>query len=54
MMVYTVINAAIGGDPIMAIMALVFFGIIGVIRYMMRKDEQKNPDRYVEDMIELE
>jgi APA family basic amino acid/polyamine antiporter len=54
MMVYTVVSAAINGDPTMAIMTLVFFGIIGGIRYVMKKDMEKNPDRYVEDEIDLE
>jgi APA family basic amino acid/polyamine antiporter len=54
MMVYTVVNAAINGDPTMAIMALVFFGIIGVIRYLMKRDMSVNPDRYVEDTVEFD
>ena len=54
MMVYTVISAAVDGDPTMAVMALVFFGIIGFIRYMMRRDMSANPDRYAEDAVELE
>ena len=37
----------------MAVMAIVFFVIIGVMRYFMKKDEQKNPDRYVEEPILL-
>lgn len=54
MMIYTVIHAAMIGDPTMAIMAVVFFGIIGVIRYMMMRDMSANPDRYKEDVIDLD
>lgn len=54
MMIYTVINAAVNGDPTMAVMALVFFGIIGIIRYFMMKDMSANPDRYIEDEIDLD
>ena len=53
MMIWTVISAVLNGDPIMAVMAIVFFVIIGVMRYFMKKDEQKNPDRYVEEPILL-
>ena len=53
MMIWTVINAALNGDPIMAIMAVVFFAIIGVLRYVMKRDEDRNPDRYVEEPILL-
>ena len=49
MMVWTVINSAINGDPTMLIMTLVFFGIIGALRYVMKADEKKNPERYVEE-----
>jgi len=54
MMIYTVISAAINGDPTMAVMAVVFFGIIGFIRYMMKRDMSANSDRYVEDPIDLD
>lgn len=53
MMVYTVINAAINGDPTMAIMAIVFFAIIGLLRYMMKRDEEAHPERYVEEEVLL-
>ena len=53
MMIWTVVKAALNGDPIMAIMAIVFFVIIGVMRYFMKKDEKKNPERYVEEPILL-
>ncbi|MDR3282281.1 MAG: APC family permease [Candidatus Methanoplasma sp.] len=54
MMVYTVVSSAASGDYTMAAMSLVFFGIIGVIRYLMKRDMACNPDRYVEDVVELE
>jgi len=53
MMVYTVINAAINGDPTMAIMAIVFFAIIGLVRYIMKRDEEKHPERYEEEDLLL-
>jgi len=53
MMIWTVINAALNGDPTMAIMAIVFFAIIGALRYVMKKDEEKNPERYVEEPVIL-
>ena len=54
MMIYTVVHAALEGDPTMAIMAVVFFAIIGLIRYMMMRDMSSNPDRYVEDVVDLD
>jgi len=53
MMVYTVVSAAAAGDFTMAAMSVVFFGIIGTIRYAMKRDMTANPDRYVEDPIIL-
>ncbi len=55
MMVWTVISAAMAGDYTMLIMVIAYFAIIGVVRYILKMDEQKNPDRYVhEDILGFE
>ncbi len=55
MMVYTVIKSAIDGDPTMAIMVVVFFAIIGVIRFLLKRDEGRHPERYMDsDKDELQ
>ena len=46
MMVYTVINSAINGDPIMLYMTIVFFAIVALLYAYMKYDEKKHPDRY--------
>ncbi len=46
MMVWTVISAALQGDYTMLIMVIVYFAIIGIVRFILKRDEEKNPDRY--------
>ncbi len=50
MMVYTVVKSAIDGDPTMLIMVIVFFTVIGAIRYLLKKDEKNHPERYAQDI----
>jgi amino acid transporter len=54
MMVYTVIKSAVDGDPTMLIMVIVFFAVIGVIRYLLKVDEKNHPERYASQSTEIQ
>lgn len=49
MMIYAIVSSALSGDYTMAMMTAVFFSVVAVLFFMMKKDQREHPDRYIED-----